>query len=244
MCRAGNRASRTRGEGGRRLSPPFIVRYPRREVPLPSNELPAHGEDRSWPWLAGVRSYGARVAQSARRLAEKPVVVGHSMGGFAITEAAAAEPDAFAGLVYLCAFAPLPGDTLLGLGLRDPNTLIRGNLRPALAGIGIRSDRTREVFYGACSEADAAWATARLRPDPVPPLLQRLRRSPPAHLPRAYVACSADRAISIERQRAMAERAEIPRVVTMNTDHSPFLSAPQELARHLAELVSVDEARR
>jgi hypothetical protein len=34
----------------------------------------------------------------------------------------------------------------------------------------------------------------------------------------------------------MAERAGIDRIVTLDTDHSPFLSAPDDLAERLAEL--------
>ena len=201
-------------------------------------DLPAHGEDRSSPYLASLRSYGAQVANAAGGFTEKPFVVGHSMGGFAITQAAASRPDAFAGLVYLCAFVPQPGDSLIGLGRQDPDTLVSSSTRMAFTGIRIRPERARAVFYESCSEADAAWATERLRPDPLLPLLQKLRRRAPAGLPRAYVECSEDRAISIGHQRAMAERGSIRHVVTLEADHSPFLSAPKELADQLGDIAA------
>jgi pimeloyl-ACP methyl ester carboxylesterase len=199
-------------------------------------DLPAHGEDRSSPYLANLSGYGACVVGAADGLREKPFVVGHSMGGFAITEAAAVRPDAFAGLIYLCAFAPLPGDSLMGLGGADSESLVLRSIRPALTGVRVRPSRARELFYAGCSEADAAWATARLRPDPLRPLFQRLRSGAPDRLPRAYIECTEDRAVTIGRQRSMIERTGIPRVVRMETDHSPFLSAPEALARHLVDL--------
>lgn len=199
-------------------------------------DLPAHGDDRRFPWFTSLRGYGRRIVQAARALEEKPVLVGHSMGGLAITDAAAREPTAFAGLVYVCAYAPLPGDSLLALGQRDPATLVPTSTGLSFGGVRIRPERARDVFYGACDEADAARATERLRPDPVPPLLQRLRHGPPERLPRAYVECTEDRAISIGQQRMLAQRAGVRRVVTLEADHSPFLSAPHELAARLGEL--------
>jgi hypothetical protein len=77
-----------------------------------------------------------------------------------------------------------------------------------------------------------------LRPDPLRPLFHRLRNAVPANLARAYIECTADRAISIERQRAMAMAASIGTVISMETDHSPFLSAPHELAAHLSALAT------
>jgi pimeloyl-ACP methyl ester carboxylesterase len=200
-------------------------------------DLPAHGEDRSAPWFASLQSYGARVAESARRLSQKPFVVGHSMGGAAITQAAASCPEAFAGLVYLCAFAPLEGDSMIRAGRGDPSSLLPASVIPAPGGVRLKRGRARAVFYDKCAEADAAWAAERLRADPVPPLFHRLRGSPPESLPRMYVACSEDRAVSIGWQRSLAERAAMPLVATLATDHSPFLSAPGELADCLDKLV-------
>ena len=58
------------------------------------------------------------------------VLVGHSYGGFVMTNAAAGDPDVEA-LVYVAAFAPAPGDTVEALtgmnpgsGLADPHNLV------------------------------------------------------------------------------------------------------------------------
>jgi hypothetical protein len=60
-------------------------------------------------------------------------------------------------------------------------------------------------------------------------------------LPRGYIECSRDRAISIERQREMALRASLERIVTMDSDHSPFLSASEELADHLHDMAELGD---
>jgi pimeloyl-ACP methyl ester carboxylesterase len=202
-------------------------------------DLPAHGEDRMPPLRATLRGYGDRVAAAASEFDEKPIAVGHSMGGSAITQAAASHGDALAGLFYVCAFVPLRGDSLASLGFRDPKSLVMKRVSLAsfaLGAVRVAPGGARDLFYGTCTEADAKRAEQRLRPDPVRPLLQRLKGAVPDRLLRGYIECTEDRAISPSRQRAMAERASIRNIVTMQTDHSPFLSAPAELASHLSTL--------
>ena len=52
-------------------------------------------------------------------------------------------------------------------------------------------------------------------------------------VPRVYIECTGDQAISIAAQRAMHSQLPCARVVTLDTSHSPFLSAPDAVAAHL-----------
>jgi hypothetical protein len=55
-------------------------------------------------------------------------------------------------------------------------------------------------------------------------------------VPRVYVECSADRTITLPAQRRMQTRLPCDPVFTLDSDHSPFLSRPAELARLLGAL--------
>jgi pimeloyl-ACP methyl ester carboxylesterase len=202
-------------------------------------DLPAHGDDPTPAYRATLGSYSRCVREAATALEGRPILVGHSMGGLAITQAAADDPSAFSALVYLCAFVPLPGEALAWLALRDRESLVRSGLQFRLSSLGIAPRRAGDLFYAGCSDADAAWATGRLRNDPARPLLQRLRQREQHSLPRAYIECSADRAISVGRQRAMAGRVALAMTASIDTDHSPFLSTPAELAQHLHSMASL-----
>ena len=80
-----------------RLLPPLRARgHTARAV-----DLPGHGEDRTPAWRIGLGSYARRIVDAAGALEVPPILVGHSMGGMAITQAAADAPTAFAGLVCL-----------------------------------------------------------------------------------------------------------------------------------------------
>jgi pimeloyl-ACP methyl ester carboxylesterase len=199
-------------------------------------DLPSHGADPAGWWRATLASYAQRTCDTARASGGRAIAVGHSMGGVVITEAAAREPEAFAGLVYLCAFVPEPGESLMSLGTRDAAGGVPAAMKRRLTRTWIRPERARDVFYGACDPGDVARSIPRLCAQPNLPMFQRVSAPRAALPPRAYVECSADRAISLAHQRFMHERARIARVASLAADHSPFYSAPAQLAETLDAL--------
>jgi pimeloyl-ACP methyl ester carboxylesterase len=163
------------------------------------------------------------------RLAAGPgsVVVGHSYGGFVISEAAVDAPGVV-GLVYLAAFMTDVGD--------DPMAMMASMNSPLLEAVQLTDDgvvvdpgKAGQLFYGDSDDATVAAAIARLRP---------LRFDVDTHvagepawksIPSTYVVCTNDRALPPELQRAMAANADT--VVEWPTDHSPFLTRPAEVAQ-------------
>src|SRR6185436_2462689 len=75
-------------------------------------DLPGHGDDPTPRGEVTLESYGKRVADVVSAQKEKAIVVGHSMGGIAISAAAEMVPDRIAKLVYLTAFLPRDGESL------------------------------------------------------------------------------------------------------------------------------------
>jgi pimeloyl-ACP methyl ester carboxylesterase len=201
-----------------------------------SIDLPGHGDDRTSIFRITLGQYAAAICRAASAQGERVVAVGHSMGGFAISRAAVSEPELFSTLVYLAAFVPAPGEGLIQLALRDRDSLLRRSTAFRPTHLNLRPAFAKQAFYADCSDADVAWARSRLRPDPLFPLLQRYPAHPKLEIPRAFIECAFDRAISLSRQRAMYRRFPFDRVISMDTGHSPFLSAPGQLADHLASL--------
>ena len=58
-------------------------------------------------------------------------------------------------------------------------------------------------------------------------------------VPRVYIECLQDKVIPPPLQRQMYEKLPCQKVVSMNTSHSPFFSAPQKLTETLTELAVV-----
>src|SRR5262249_37091775 len=125
------------------------------------------------------------------------------------TQGAARCPERVAALVYVAAFVPKDGQSLLDLtklpeGADDQvqaNIVIEGEppvaVMPAAA--------SRQALYGSCSEDVAAWVIARQRPQPVAPFATPVSISAGAldGIKRYYVLCARDRAIPAALQRRM-----------------------------------------
>jgi pimeloyl-ACP methyl ester carboxylesterase len=171
---------------------------------------------------------------------EPVILVGHSMGGLVISQAAELRSDKIRTLVYVCAFLLRNGETLGEIAQRDVNALVMPNLVVAEDGISatLRPEVIRQTFYSKCSEEDAAHAQSRLVPQALAPFGTTIQITEHNYgrVPRAYVQCTQDRAISIGIQREMCAHVYCKQTLVLETDHSPFLSTPRELSSLLTSL--------
>ena len=55
-------------------------------------------------------------------------------------------------------------------------------------------------------------------------------------VPRIYIECRRDNTIPLSFQRGMQANVPCQKVLSMDTDHSPFFSAPEALVAHLTAL--------
>lgn len=203
-------------------------------------DLPGHGVDKTPVAEVTLDGYARRVGEALDALGEPAVLVGHSMGGIVITEAAERFPERIAGLVYLTAIVLKNGESMLDNPVKASPPEFMAGFQPRDDGAGIDFARTalKEAFYADCSDADVALADACLvtqasavMREPITCTAQRWGR-----LPRAYITCADDRALTLEGQQGMLERAGFETVVAMSGSHSPFLAQPEQLAAHLEGL--------
>jgi hypothetical protein len=98
----------------------------------------------------------------------------------------------------------------------------------------------QERFYHDCSEEDLAYCLERIRPQPFAPRDTKLRTTPErfGQVPRAFIYCTEDRSILHRVQKELVARMPCDKEVSLPTSHSPFLSAPRELANTLSDLAA------
>ena len=205
-------------------------------------DLPGHAGNGRPGWGVGMEDYARAVAGAIAGGGERTHLVGHSMGGLVISRAAEIAPERVASLTYLCAFLPRNGDSLIQLAREDKQSEVVGvsHIR-ALRGVSeIDLDRAPAVFYGDCAASDIADARRNITPQPLRPFLDKVRLTPARFgaTRRHYIACTQDKAISIAQQRRMIERSACSAVVTLETSHSPFYSAPDAVAGAVAGFVA------
>ena len=92
------------------------------------------------------------------------------------------------------------------------------------------------ALYGSCSPAVVQASLARLSPQPGSTFGQPVSGSPRATIDSTYVVCTLDQAIAPTHQEAMSARCGS--VVTLHTDHSPFVSMVPETADIIATAVA------
>ena len=203
-------------------------------------DLPGMGENRSIATGdATLASWGDHVADLVRK-AEAPVIlVGHSRGGLVIGEAAERVPDLIAGLIYVSGLIIPPGRTAVEImGAGDPQ---RGPT-PTEDGkaVNIAAEAAIPLFYNRCSDADTTEAVRHLCAEPLAPNVTPATVTAKRwfRVLRGYVETGDDRTLDIARQRAMQATAPCDPVITLDADHSPFLSAAPQFVDalfHMAE---------
>src|SRR5690348_17193003 len=134
-------------------------------------DLPGHGADPTPPSPDLPARYAPFVADRLRTAPEPVILVGHSSGGMIASEAARLAPERVAAIVYLAAFLLPPGATPRDAIREEDGSLLREALivDPAAGVTIVRPDAAPAVFYADCPPDLAAWATARLQPEPIVP---------------------------------------------------------------------------
>lgn len=204
-------------------------------------DLPGAGADETPVGEVTLAAYAERVGGVLAARPEPAVVVGVSMGGVVITQVAANAPERVRSLVFVCAFMPGDGQSLLDLtrypeGASDmiqANMVVEGD--PAVA--WLPDEVLRVATYGNCTDEQAAWAIARHRPQAVAPFGEPVRIGAAVDaLPRSYVLTRDDRSMAVELQRRMIHEHPCQRVIELDADHAPNLSATDELVAALHAL--------
>ncbi|HEY1777580.1 MAG TPA: alpha/beta fold hydrolase [Solirubrobacteraceae bacterium] len=211
-------------------------------------DLPGSGDDTTPVEGVTLDACADRVCQALAAAPEPAILVGHSMGGVVITQAAARCPEQISLLVFVAAFMPRDGQSLIGLtqlpeGAGDQvqaNIIVEGD--PPVA--TMTSPEARASLMARCSPEQIARAVERARPQPVAPFATPVSIAPGSldHLRRVYIHTTEDVALPPPLQRRMISENPCIEVVEIATDHAPFLSAQQETLAAFERFAQLAEA--
>lgn len=161
------------------------------------------------------------------------ILVGHSYGGAVITEGG--DTSNVAGLVYVAAFAPDAGESLLGLFKASPPNPESGILLSPVNGLiwydvakfhrdfcpDLPADEADFMAHSQTPPGIAAFAT---------PLTKAAWKTKPSW----YIVSTEDRMIPPDAERFMAKRAKA-KVTEIKSSHVSFMSHPEEVAAVIEE---------
>jgi len=205
-------------------------------------DLPGGGDDQTPVEDVTLASCAERVCSVLAQRPERAVLVGYSMGGAIVTQAAADCPERVASLIFVCAFMPADGQSLLDLtrlpegkdDMIQANLVIEGDPPVAV----LSEEATAAAIYNECTSEQTAWAVARRRPQPVAPFADpvRIDEAALASIPRSFVLTTHDNSIPQPLQRRMVLEHPCERVIELDADHAPQFSATDQLVAALTEL--------
>jgi len=203
-------------------------------------DLPGQGTDRTPLAKISLETWTDSICRLLDSQTEPAILVGHSRGGIVISQAAERRPEKVKTLVYVTAFLLRDGESLLQVMQADGTSLVLPNLLMSgdQTSVTVRQEAIRDLFYGECADEDVALARLLLTPEPVAPIATPIRITSANfdRLPRVYIECRRDKALPPAMQVRMYTALPCEKVVSIDTDHSPFFSSSEELAAGLLSL--------
>ncbi|WP_416414248.1 alpha/beta fold hydrolase [Pantoea sp. App145] len=206
-------------------------------------DLPGSGDDNTPVSQVSLDSYAQKIIQEALKFSNRGDIflVGHSMGGAAVTAAASLAPELFAKIIYVCAFLPQTGESVASLGQLSTELGTPGPIAQYLLDEGVavlNSDKIAETFFHDYSGPDLGAIIHKFKPQPLAPITTSLVQTEGfERLTKAYIISGEDHAISPLLQKTMAERAGISEIYTLDAGHEPFFTKTSELSKLLIRII-------
>ncbi|GAB4021293.1 alpha/beta fold hydrolase [Spirosoma koreense] len=203
-------------------------------------ELPGHGTDNSAPASLSMDTYRDKVVAAINALSENVILVGHSMGGMVISATAEKIPGRIDKLVYIGAFLPANGQSLLALASTDSTSQLGPALVPSADQftLGIKPENLVPIFIQDGSDAVKKQVVDNYRAEPANPFINpaTLTAANFGKVAKYYVYTTQDHAVGLNLQKRMVAAAGIKTTFTLNSSHCPFLSMPAEVTSLLVSI--------
>lgn len=204
-------------------------------------DLPGHGNNYKPIHKVTMDAYVQRVIEVIDDLAEKVVLIGHSLAGVVIAQVAEAIPGKIERLVFICALLPKSGESGLGLMKSDH----KGELLPKVVFSECGSFATvhPEDIRGIMLHDAKAENIERMLPgvsmrQATQPFMAvaRLSQANFGTVPKYYIRAGLDRVVSVTLQDKMISNWRIERVFTLESGHFPMISMPRRLGETIKQI--------
>jgi pimeloyl-ACP methyl ester carboxylesterase len=176
----------------------------------------------------------ATVKRAIELVGGPTILVGHSYGGFVITNAGSNNQNV-TGLVYVAAFAPDESESLLTF--MDPSTLPPGFLVFDSGGFAyINPEMFHQAFAQDVNKTEAEIMAAVQTPTPTSQAVLAEPSGPPAwkQLPTWYQVSESDHIIPPDAQRQFAQQMNAT-TISVNASHASLVPHPDEIAQLILE---------
>lgn len=196
--------------------------------------LPGHAADQTAPQNLTIDVYRDKVIEALSGINGKAILVGHSLGGVVISAVAEQVPSKVEKLVYIGAFLPATGQSLLDLAQTDAGSQLGKSLLPSAdqLTLDVVHENIADIFIQDGSAAVKQRLLSNYRVEPAIPFTNKVTLTTARYgsVSKIYIRTLQDHVISPALQDRMITTAGIKSVYQLNTSHSPFLSKPDSVS--------------
>lgn len=200
--------------------------------------LPGHGSDATPFSGISFQSY-VEVVKAAIGERKDVILVGHSMAGLVISQVGEAIPAQIKELVYLAAYLPKDGESLLSLAQQDPDSHVSKFLEidKDHGAANIAKEGVVEVFAADAPPQVGTYIADHIKPEPLAPLANPVKLTADnfGKLRKVYIYTVNDNTISPKLQHQMVLSAGLTKTYSLPSSHTPFVSMPNKLAAIINE---------
>jgi pimeloyl-ACP methyl ester carboxylesterase len=200
--------------------------------------LPGHGADTTSFAGIGLNSYVDAV-EKAIGTRTNIILVGHSMAGIVISQVAENHPAQIRKLIYLAAFLPKNGESLLSLAQTDAGSHVGKYLKidQATGSANIAKEGIIDAFALDAPKPVQELILANFKADPLAPLAAPVTLTDArfGSVYKVYIHTLNDNTVSYGAQQRMVNNSNVKKEYSLSSSHTPFLSLPKELADIIAK---------
>lgn len=203
-------------------------------------DLPGMGRDKTPIENVTFKSTVEELCKLIDSIQGKVILVGHSKNGIMISQVAEYRPEKIEKLIYLAAYLIPNKKNQKEYSAQDTKGWLKGyvDIHEKSKSHTLQAEIFKEGLYHDCDEDITEMAKVILSHEPIESGNAKLKLTEENYgsVPRFYIECTDDRAVTPFIQEKMYNETPCLKVYKMNTSHSPFFSKPKELCDILLEI--------
>ena len=202
-------------------------------------DLPGHGSDTTPISEISFRGYVDAVKARLSTKSGQHILVGHSLGGAAVSQAAEEMAQAVEAVVLVSGFVLRPNESTLDVMKDDAASDFLSKLifSADQSSATVSAETLQSHVYNGGTAEQIGRAAPQLRPQATEPFFAHTTLGAAFDgLRRLYVECTDDRVLSLDMQRKIQERCGVTRLATLASGHVPLITRPRELGDALASV--------
>ncbi|MFN8250002.1 MAG: alpha/beta fold hydrolase [Ferruginibacter sp.] len=208
-------------------------------------DLPGMGRDKTPIMEVKMEKTVEKICALVDSIEGEIILVGHSKNGIMISQVAEYRPNRITKLIYLAAYLVPGRKSQREYSAMDTEGWLKPYVvqSPETKSYTLHPDIYKEGLYHDCTDDIVEMAKCILSHEPVESgsYIMELSENRFGSVPRYYIECTQDRAVTPYIQQLMYTEMPCKKVYSMDSSHSPFFSRPGELVKIFNEIALMNE---